>query len=106
MAVHQIPVAVIPALRAIIARQPNNFRLKKMVKIYSTPSCVYCKTLKEYLQAHNVEFQEIDVSKNEKDLQEMIKISGQMAVPVVDIDGEAIVGFDKVRIDKLLKITS
>jgi glutaredoxin-like YruB-family protein len=75
-----------------------------MVKIYSTPSCVYCKTLKEYFQAHNVEFQEIDISKNEKDLQEMIKISGQMAVPVVDIDGEIIVGFDKVKIDTLLKI--
>lgn len=77
-----------------------------MVKIYSTPSCVYCKTLEEYFQAHNIEFQEIDVSKNEKDLQEMIKISGQMGVPVVDIDGEVIVGFDKVKIDKLLKIGS
>lgn len=77
-----------------------------MVKIYSTPSCVYCKTLKEYLQAHNIEFQEIDVSKNEKDLQEMIKNSGQMGVPVVDIDGEVVVGFDKAKIDKLLKIIS
>ncbi|MEK7664899.1 MAG: glutaredoxin domain-containing protein [Patescibacteria group bacterium] len=75
-----------------------------MVKIYTTPSCVYCKTLKEYFQAHNIEFKEIDVSKSEKDLQEMIKISGQMTVPVVDIEGEAIIGFDKVKIDKLLKI--
>lgn len=75
-----------------------------MIKIYSTPSCVYCKTLKEYLKAHNIGFQEIDVSKSEKDLQEMIKISGQMGVPVVDIDGEIVVGFDKQTIDKLLKI--
>ena len=75
-----------------------------MVKIYSTPSCVYCKTLKEYLEGNNIGFKEIDVSKNEKDLQEMIKASGQMGVPVVDIDGEIIIGFDKVKIDKLLKI--
>ncbi|MDP3882838.1 MAG: Uxx-star family glutaredoxin-like (seleno)protein [Candidatus Staskawiczbacteria bacterium] len=75
-----------------------------MVKIYSTPTCVYCRTLKEYLTKNKVEFKEIDVSKDEKDLQEMIKISGQMGVPVVDIDGEVIVGFDKQKIDKLTKI--
>ena len=53
---------------------------------------------------NNVEYIDIDVSKDEKLLQEMIKISGQMGVPVVDIDGEVIVGFDKNKIDKLAKI--
>jgi len=75
-----------------------------MVKIYSTPTCVYCRTLKEYLRRNNKEFYEVDVSKNEAELQDMIKKSGQMGVPVVDIDGEVIVGFDKQRIDKLLKL--
>ena len=75
-----------------------------MVKVYSTPTCVYCKTLKEYLSKHNIIFEDIDVSKDEKQLQEMIKNSGQMGVPVVDIDGEVITGFDKVKIDQLLKI--
>lgn len=75
-----------------------------MIKIYSTPTCVYCATLKEYLKSKKTEFLDIDVSKSEKDLQEMIKISGQMGVPVVDIEGEIIVGFDKQRIDELLKI--
>jgi glutaredoxin-like YruB-family protein len=75
-----------------------------MVKVYSTPTCVYCKTLKGYLTSNNIEFQDIDVSKDEKDLKEMVKISGQMGVPVLDIDGEVIAGFDKVKIDKLLKI--
>ncbi len=75
-----------------------------MVKIYSTPTCVYCKTLKEYLKKNKVEFQDIDVSKDEKELQKMIKDSGQMGVPVVDIDGEIVVGFDKQKIDELLKI--
>ena len=75
-----------------------------MVKIYSTPSCVYCKTLKEYLKKKSVDFSDIDVSSDEKELEEMVKISGQMGVPVVNIDGEVIIGFDKQKIDQLLKI--
>ena len=77
-----------------------------MTKIYSTPTCVYCKTLKGYLKKNGIEFEDIDISKNEQELQKMIKISGQMGVPVVDIEGEIIVGFDKQKIDKLLKIAS
>jgi glutaredoxin-like YruB-family protein len=77
-----------------------------MVKVYSTPTCVYCKTLKGYLTKNNISFEDIDVSKDEKDLQNMIKISGQMGVPVVEIDENIITGFDKAKIDELLKITS
>lgn len=76
-----------------------------MIKLYSTPTCVYCKTLKGYLKTNEKEFEEIDVSKDESKLQEMIKLSGQMGVPVLDIEGEIVVGFDKPKIDKLLKIT-
>ena len=75
-----------------------------MTKVYSTPTCVYCKTLKGYLKKNGLEFEDIDVSKDEKQLQTMIKSSGQMGVPGVDIDGEIIVGFDKEKIDTLLKI--
>ncbi|MCX6720624.1 MAG: thioredoxin family protein [Candidatus Staskawiczbacteria bacterium] len=75
-----------------------------MIKIYSTPTCVYCKTLKGYFKKNAIEFEDIDISKDEQQLQKMIKDSGQMGVPVVDIDGEVITGFDKQRIDKLLKI--
>lgn len=74
------------------------------IKVYSTPTCVYCQTLKEYLASHNIEFASIDVSQNEKELNEMIEKSGQMGVPVVDIDGTIIVGFDRVKIDELLNI--
>ncbi len=77
-----------------------------MTKIYSTPTCVYCKTLKAYLMKNQIAFEDIDVSKDEKQLQKMIKDSGQMGVPVVDIDGEIIIGFDKTKIDSLLKIKS
>ena len=75
-----------------------------MIKLYSTPTCVYCKTLKEYFQNYNIDFKEVDVSKDQKELEEMVKISNQMGVPVLDINGEVVVGFDKVKIDKLLKI--
>ena len=75
-----------------------------MIKLYTTPTCVYCETLKEYFKDHSIAFNEVDVSKDETELKEMIKISDQMGVPVIDIDGEVVVGFDKVKIDKLLKI--
>lgn len=75
-----------------------------MVKIYSTPTCVYCNTLKEYLAKNNIQYQESDVSLDEKELEKMVAISGQMGVPVVEIDGNVIIGFDKEKIDELLQI--
>jgi glutaredoxin-like YruB-family protein len=74
------------------------------VKIYSTPVCPYCTALKEFLKERNIEFEDIDVSQNEEALKEMVEKSGQMGVPVVEIDGEIVVGFDKERISKLLGI--
>ena len=76
-----------------------------MIKIYSTPACPYCVTLKTFLTEHNVEFEDIDVSQDKKALDEMVKKSGQMGVPVADINGEIVVGFDKEKIKNLLKIT-
>ncbi|MBZ9571889.1 glutathione S-transferase N-terminal domain-containing protein [Patescibacteria group bacterium] len=75
-----------------------------MVKVYSTSTCPYCFTLKEFLKKHNIEFEDIDVSKDKKALGEMIKKSGQMGVPVIEIDEEIIVGFDKEKIVQLLNI--
>lgn len=75
-----------------------------MITIYSTPTCVYCRSLKEYLTKLNIGFSEIDVAENEQELEKMVAISGQMGVPVVDIDGNIVIGFDKEKIDELLKI--
>jgi glutaredoxin-like YruB-family protein len=75
-----------------------------MVKIYSTPTCAYCETLKEYLKGKKISFESVDVSTDQKGLDEMIMKSGQMGVPVVDIDGTIVVGFDKEKINNLLKI--
>ena len=75
-----------------------------MVKVFSTSSCPYCVTLKEFFKKHDIEFKDIDVSQDKVSLDEMIKKSGQMGVPVVDIDGQIIVGFDKEKICELLNI--
>jgi len=78
----------------------------KKVKIYSTLTCPYCETLKQYLRDNNIDFENIDVSSDEKAAEEMIEKSGQMGVPVADIDGEIVVGFDREIIKKLLGITN
>ena len=71
------------------------------VKVYSTPTCPYCKMTKEYLTSKGISYQDIDVSSDREAVQEMVRISGQMGVPVIVINGEPIVGFDKARIDSL-----
>jgi glutaredoxin 3 len=75
---------------------------KIIVKLYTTPACPYCFTLREFLKENGVDFEEIDVSQDEKVRDDMIKKSGQMGAPVVEIGGEVIVGFDKAKITKLL----
>lgn len=74
------------------------------VRVFSTLSCPYCVTLKEFLKEHNIEFEDIDVTQNIQAQEEMIKKSGQMGVPVIEIDNEIIVGFDKGKISKLLNL--
>ena len=76
----------------------------KKVKIYTTPTCPYCQALKEWLNEKNYQYENADVSMDEKAREEMIDKSGQMGVPVLDIEGEIIIGFDKEKIVDLLKI--
>ena len=74
----------------------------KNVKVYSTPTCPYCMKAKQFLKESNVAFEDIDVASNQEKAQEMVEKSGQMGVPVIDIEGEIIVGFDRDRISKAL----
>ena len=76
--------------------------MNKKVKVYSTPTCPFCVRAKQFLRENAVSFEDIDVSMNHDAAQEMIKNSGQMGVPVIDIEGELIVGFDKEKIKKAL----
>jgi len=74
------------------------------IKVYSTSSCPYCQMAKEFLKEHRIEFEDINVQEDPAAGQEMVRKSGQYGVPVIDIEGEIIVGFDKERIKQILKI--
>lgn len=74
------------------------------ITIYSTPTCMYCKTAKQFLGEHNIPYTEKNVASDMAAREEMVKKSGQLGVPVIDIDGQIVVGFDKERISEILKI--
>jgi len=78
--------------------------MAKIVKVYSTPTCPFCIRAKQFLKDNNIDYENLDVSSDQALGEEMVKKSGQMGVPVLDIDGEIIVGFDKERIKKALGI--
>ena len=73
------------------------------ITVYSTPMCPWCNVLKDFLKEKNIEFEEIDVSKDQTKAQEMIEKSGQMGVPQIEINGKIIVGVDKAAIEKELE---
>ena len=74
------------------------------VKIYTTPTCAYCHAEKEFFKAHNIEFTELDVFTDVKAREEMIAKTGQLGVPVTEIDGQLVVGFERGKISRLLGI--
>ena len=78
--------------------------MAKKVEIYTTGYCPYCHAAKEFLTENKIAFEDVDVSKNQDRAQEMIEKSGQMGVPVIDINGTIIVGYDKDAIKKALKL--
>ena len=75
-----------------------------MIKVYSTPTCPWCVKAKDYLKKKDVDFVEFNVKEDEEAKKEMIAKSNQMGVPVLDINGTIIVGFDKPAIDKALNL--
>jgi glutaredoxin-like YruB-family protein len=74
------------------------------ITIYTTPTCGYCKMAKEFFKNHNVDYEEKDVSVDQAAVEEMIHKSGQMGVPVIDIDGQIVVGFNEEKLSSLLNI--
>jgi glutaredoxin-like YruB-family protein len=91
-------------VRASAQGQPREDEMGKKVVVYSTPACPYCIRAKQFLKEHNVAFEDNDVSSDRAKAQEMMRKSGQMGVPVLDIEGEVIVGFEKERIKSALGI--
>lgn len=74
------------------------------VIVFSTPTCTYCNMAKQYFRQKNIRFTDIDVSRDQAAARDMVRRSGQMGVPVIDIGGKIIVGFNRPKIDQLLGI--
>lgn len=98
--------------RAVFSEKQNissgkqNEKAQKRITLYSTPTCSWCTTIKNYFKENNITFRDVDVSRDQKAAEEMVRKSGQQGVPQTDINGEIIVGFDKARIDRLLELNN
>lgn len=79
-------------------------KLAMEVIVYSAPHCPWCDTAKNFLKQHGIKFKEIDVSRDPAAAMELVKKSGQIGVPVIEINGQVVVGFDVTKLSKLLKI--
>ncbi len=76
---------------------------KKDVTIYTTPTCGYCQQAKRYLRAHGVEYKEVDVSADQAAAKQLVLRTRQFGVPVIDVGGNLVIGFDLRRLEKLLQ---
>ncbi|TFG82504.1 MAG: NrdH-redoxin [Spirochaetales bacterium] len=73
------------------------------VSVYTTPSCSYCHKVKDWLKARNIRFNEYNVASDPRRTEEMVRKSGQMGVPVTDINGRVIVGFNTGELERALR---
>ncbi len=108
---HVYQQAIEAALRPVEA--PKTAKLGQPVRakqhsvtVFSTPTCPWCARLKAYLRQRSIAFKDVDVSRDTKAAQEMVRRSGQMGVPQAWIDGQVVVGFDRRRVDALLGLTA
>lgn len=76
-------------------------RLHRVV-IFTTPTCSWCRRAKTYLRDRGVRFKEVDVSRDARAASDLVRRTGQMGVPVIEIDGRPVVGFDQRQVDRLL----
>ncbi len=76
----------------------------KKVIVYTSYRCPFCKKVKDYLDSKNVPYEDYDVSKNRDKAEEMLKKTGKQLVPILDIEGEYIMGFDQEKIDEALDL--
>ena len=84
-----------------MSRRKNKKDFPKVI-VFTTPTCPHCKTAKRYLRKKNVPFRDVDVSRDKAAARDMVRRSGQQGVPVVDIGGKTIVGFNRRKIDREL----
>jgi len=80
----------------------RNEKRQPRVIVFSTPTCGYCNAVKQYFRQQKIKFRDVDVSRDKAAARDMTRRSGQMGVPVVDIGGKIVIGFDRPKIDRLL----
>ena len=85
---------------------PSRRRRFNVVTVYTTPTCPHCRTVKHYLKERKIPFKELDITKNESALNSMKRKSGQTGVPVIDVNGTVVVGFNRPRLDRALGVRS
>jgi len=85
-------------------KAPAN-KKKNRVIVFSTPTCSYCNMAKQYFRRNKIRFKDVDVSRDPAAARDLVRRTGQMGVPVIDINGKLIVGFDKPQINRLLDIS-
>ncbi len=79
-------------------------KLQPRVIVFTTPTCTYCNAVKRYFREKGIKFRDVDVSRDAAAARDMVRRSGQMGVPVIDIGGKIVVGFDRPKIDRFLGI--
>lgn len=77
-------------------------RPRHRVLVFTTPTCPWCQRAKAYLRSRGVAFREIDVTRDPRAADDLVRRTGRMGVPVIEIDGRPVVGFDQAQIDRLL----
>ena len=87
-----------------MSKERTDRKKKNRVIIFSTPTCSHCNNAKRYLRQRGVHFRDVDVSKDTTAARDMVRRSGQQGVPVIDINGKIIVGFNRPEVDRLLGI--
>jgi len=87
-----------------VSKMEENRKPQKRITVFSTPVCPYCITLKAFLKDKGFDFEDVDISQNEKKKEEIIEKTGKMQAPIIEIDDQIVVGFDKEKICQLLNI--
>ncbi len=85
-----------------MADRKDGRKKQPRVILFTTPTCPHCRAAKQYLRARGIRFKDVDVSRDRAALRDMVRRSGQTGVPVIDIGGKIVVGFNRRRIDELL----
>jgi glutaredoxin 3 len=77
---------------------------EKQVKVYSTPTCPWCKKAKQFLDANGIKYQDLNVAEDKTARDEMINTTHQMAVPTIAVDGEYVIGYNEKSLKEKLGI--